>query len=186
VELVTSGAAFERFRAAAQKRSSAEAEASRDRNAAGRGGRDADEETDDPRKRMSFRFLRRAFLAARLDGLVASADAAVEAARAVAQDRDPADPNGKPRRAINRAPEDVQEAYRVAVAAARDARVRRRDETPEGVRFSFPKRTGVCSSGWFRDSLKKGKERRASLRARRARRSVRSRRPRARARKSVG
>jgi E3 ubiquitin-protein ligase SHPRH len=142
VELVTSGAAFERFRAAAQKRSSAEAEASRDRNAAGRGGRDADEETDDPRKRMSFRFLRRAFLAARLDGLVASADAAVEAARAVAQDRDPADPNGKPRRAINRAPEDVQEAYRVAVAAARDARVRRRDETPEGVRFSFPKTDG--------------------------------------------
>ena len=141
VELVTSGAAFERFRAAAQKRSSAEA-ASRDRNAAGRGGRDADEETDDPRKRMSFRFLRRAFLAARLDGLVASADAAVEAARAVAQDRDPADPNGKPRRAINRAPEDVQEAYRVAVAAARDARVRRRDETPEGVRFPFPKTNG--------------------------------------------
>ena len=92
---------------------------------------------------MSFRFLRRAFLAARLDGLVASADAAVEAARAAAQDRDPADPNGKPRRAINRAPEDVQEAYRVAVAAARDARVRRRDETPEGVRFPFPKTGGL-------------------------------------------
>ena len=142
VELVTSGAAFERFSVAARV-SSAEAEASRDRNTAGRGGRDADEETDDPRKRMSFRFLRRAFLAARLDGLVASADAAADAARAAAQDRDPADPRGKPRRAINRAPEDVQEAYRVAVAAARDARVRRRDETPEGVRFSFPKTGGL-------------------------------------------
>ena len=102
VELITSGAAFERFRAAAKAR---EAEpfgwAARDPNAA---GRDADANvsasratssacsSNDSSGRLSVRFLRRAFLAARLDGLVASADAAADVARAAAQDRDPADP----------------------------------------------------------------------------------------------
>ena len=157
VELITSGAAFERFRAAAKAR---EAEpfgwAARDPNAA---GRDADSNvsasratssafsSNDSSGRLSVRFLRRAFLAARLDGLVASADAAADVARAAAQDRDPADPLGKPRRAIARAPEHVQEAYRDAVAAARDARARRRDETPGGVRFDSGTTAGVSGGG---------------------------------------
>ena len=157
VELITSGAAFERFRAAAKAR---EAEpfgwAARDPNAA---GRDADANvsasrattsafsSNDSSGRLSVRFLRRAFLAARLDGLVASADAAADVARAAAQDRDPADPLGKPRRAIARAPEHVQEAYRDAVAAARDARARRRDETPGGVRFDSGTTAGVSCGG---------------------------------------
>ena len=120
VELITSGAAFERFGAAARAESR---------------GAHSEPERDGSRGRLSFRFLRRAFLAARLDGLVASADAALERARAAAQDRDPADPSGKPRRAIARAPAAAREAYRVAVAAARDARARRREETPGGVRL---------------------------------------------------
>ena len=131
VELITSGAAFERFGAAAR---AARADPSVDPNADGRSASAAANDSSRSRARMSFRFLRRAFLAARLDSLVASADAAAAAARAVAQDRDPADPSGAPRRAIARAPEHAREAYRVAVAAARDARARRRDETPGGVR----------------------------------------------------
>lgn len=149
VELITSGAAFERFRAAAKAR---EAErigwAARVPNAsASRATSSAFSSNDDSSGRLSVRFLRRAFLAARLDGLVASADAAADAARAAAQDRDPADPLGKPRRAIARAPEHVQETYRDAVAAARDARARRRDETPGGVRFDSGTTAGVSGGG---------------------------------------
>lgn len=149
VELITSGAAFERFRAAAKAR---EAErigwAARVPNAsASRATSSASSSNDDSSGRLSVRFLRRAFLAARLDGLVASADAAADAARAAAQDRDPADPLGKPRRAIARAPDHVQETYRDAVAAARDARARRRDETPGGVRFDSGTTAGVSGGG---------------------------------------
>lgn len=86
------------------------------------------------RKRSSYRFLRRAFLAKKLECFVNAADAKVDAARTLAQDRDVNDPDSKPRRAINRAPEHVQEAYRDAVANAKSARATQRDQTPGGVR----------------------------------------------------
>lgn len=86
------------------------------------------------RKRLGFRFLRRAFLAKRLECLVTAADLNVDRARAAAQARDVTNPDSKPKRAMHKAPELLQHAYRAATGDAKQARATRRDETPSGVR----------------------------------------------------
>lgn len=119
VEIITSGAAFELFPGGAARR----------------GSRDFDDDADggeNLRARLSPRFLRRAFLSALLAARVDAAERDVDAARAAAQDRDPT--TGKPARPINRAPEELQEAYRDAVSRRRAAAATARDESPGGCR----------------------------------------------------
>ena len=58
----------------------------------------------------------------------------MDRARAAAQARDVTNPDSKPKRAMHKAPELLQHAYRAATGDAKQARATRRDETPSGVR----------------------------------------------------